>query len=478
MLKITEIELELISDIDMYSSTEKVMIGGISYIAKRFSKANNKYMQFYDDKKPSKYIIYLDQNNLYGWAMSQYLPYGRFKWLNQKEIDKFCLNSTGCNSIEENSSDGYILEVDLEYPDKLQELHNDYLLAPEKLETNHNMLSDYCSNIANEYGIKTDGVNKLVPNLGNKCKYVLHYRNLPLYLSLEMKLTKVRRVLKFKHSDWLKKCIDFNTEKRKPAANSFEKDFFKLMNNSVFGKTMENVRKRTNVRLVNSVKDYMKYTSKPSFVSQKIFSKTFVAIREIKPVLTPDKPIYVGFSILDLSKLLMCEFRYCYIKRKYNANLLFSDTDSLVHEIATDNVYEDKDLFDLSDYLQGSTFFDPANKKVIGKMKDEFRGKIISEVVGLKSNMYSLGDVDNEENKKAKGVNKNVIKNIRHKEYLDVLFNKKMMRHKMKRIQSKLHKIRTYDVCKILSSCFDDQRYILGDGINSLTYFHKDVKSQ
>ena len=165
MLKMTRIELELISDIYMYLFVEKGMRGGISYIAKRYSKANNKYMQSYNFNKPSNYITYLDANNLYGWAMSQYLPYGKFKWLNQKEIDQFDVNSIG-----ENSPTGYILEVDLEYLGKLHELHNDYPLTPEKLEI---ILSNYSSNIANKYDIKISGVNKLVPNLGNKSKYIL-----------------------------------------------------------------------------------------------------------------------------------------------------------------------------------------------------------------------------------------------------------------------------------------------------------------
>ena len=224
--------------------------------------------------------------------MSQYLPFSGFKWFNQKEISDFCLNS-----ISENSSIGYILEVDLEYPSELHELHNDYPLAPEKLEINQNMLSHYYFNIANEYGIKIGGVNKLVPNLGNKSKYVVHYRNLQLYLSLGMKLTKIHRILKFKQSGWLKKYIDFNTDKRKNAPNTFEKDFFKLKNNSAFGKKMENLRKRISAKLVNNVKDYVRCISKPSFVSQKIFNKNFVAVHEIKPVLTLNKPIYVGFSI-------------------------------------------------------------------------------------------------------------------------------------------------------------------------------------
>ena len=287
MLKMNKMELELISDIDIHLFIEKGMRGGISYIAKRNSKRNNKYMECYDSSKESKYITYLDANNLYGWVMSQYLPYGRFKWLNQKEISDFCLNF-----VSENSSIGYILEVDIEYPSKILKLHSDCPLAPEKLEVNQNMFSKYCSDIANEYRIIIGIVHKLVPNLGNKSKYVVHYRNLQLYLSLGMKLTKIHRVLKFKQSDWLKKYIHFNADKRKNAANSFEKYFFKLMNNSVFRKTMENLRERISVKLVNNSKDYVRCISKPSFVLQKIFSKTFVAIHEIKPVFTLSKPIY------------------------------------------------------------------------------------------------------------------------------------------------------------------------------------------
>ena len=202
MLQITGIELELISDIDMHLFIEKGMRGGIYYIAKRHSEATNKYMKFYDEYKENEYIMYLDANNLYGSAMSQYLPYSGFKWLIQKETYGFNINS-----IEENSSIGYTLEVDLEYPDELHELHNDYPLAQEKLEISQNMLSNYCSKIANEYGVKVGGVNKLVPNLGNKNKYVLHYRNLQLYLSLGMKLVNINKILKFKQSDWLKKTL-------------------------------------------------------------------------------------------------------------------------------------------------------------------------------------------------------------------------------------------------------------------------------
>ena len=238
----------------MHLFIEKGMTEGICYIAKIHSKADNKYMKWYDHYKENKFVMYLDANNLHRCAMGQYLHYSEFEWLNQKEIHKFCLNSNS-----ENSSDGYILGVDLKYPDQLHELHDHDPLAPEKLEITQNMLSKYCSNIADKYGVKIGGVNKLITNLGSKSKYVLHYRNLQLYLSLGMKLTKVHRILKFKQCDCLKRCINFNTVKRKNAANSFEKYFFKLMNNSVFGKTMENLKKNVNVRLVNSAKDYVRY---------------------------------------------------------------------------------------------------------------------------------------------------------------------------------------------------------------------------
>ena len=156
-----------------------------------------------------------------------------------KNVDRFDVNS-----INEKIEIGYFLEVDLEYLDELHELHNDYPLAPEKLAVTNDMLSKYCKEIADEYDIKVGDVKKLIPNLRNKTKYVLHYRNLQLYLFLRMKLIKIHRMLKFEQSNWMKKYIDFNTEKRKNAASDFEKDFFKLMIHSVYGKAMENLRKR------------------------------------------------------------------------------------------------------------------------------------------------------------------------------------------------------------------------------------------
>ena len=474
MLKMTDIKLELITDIDMYQFIEKGMRGGISYIANRYGKANNKYMKNYDEKAPSKYIMYLDANNLYGWAMSQALPTGNFKWLSPKQIEKI-------NLYTDDSKKGLILEVDFEYPQELHDLHNDY---PLKVKVAQDMLSDYCKKIADKFNISSGLVHKLIPTLNDKEKYVLHYRNLQLYLSLGLKLKKIHRVLEFEQSPWLKQYIDFNTQKRTNAKNSFEKDFFKLMNNSVFGKTMENLRKRVDVRLVTSKEKLSKLASKPTYVSSKIFNENLVAVHKIKETLTLNRPAYVGMCILDLSKTLMYDFHYNYIKNKYGDKdkLLFTDTDSLTDEIETEDVYRDfwndKDKFDNSDYPESSPYFNKTNKKVIGKFKDEAAGIPIIEFIGLRSKMYSYMKDDRGGGKTAKGIKKKIInKDLKHKDYKEVLLNDKQMRHTMKSIRSSNHELGSFELNKISLSCFDDKRFIHENGITSYAYGHYAIKN-
>ena len=477
MLKMTDIKLELMTDVDMFQFIEKGLRGGISYIANRYGKANNKYMKDYKKDKPSKYIMYLDANNLYGWAMSQYLPTGGFKWLKQNKIDNLDIKK-----YDKENKKGIILEVDLEYPEKLHDLHNDYPLAAEKIKVEKSMLSNYCNKISEKYNISTGLVQKLIPTLSKKEKYVLHYRNLQLYIDLGLKLTKIHRVLEFDQSPWLKQYIDYNTEKRKNAKNDFEKDFFKLMNNSVFGKTMENIRKRVDVRLVTDEKKLLKLTSKPTYVSSKIFNENLVAVHKIKETLTLNRPAYVGMCILDLSKTLMYDFHYKYIKEKYGqkAKLLFTDTDSLTYEIEAKDVYKDffkdKDKFDNSDYPEYSPFFYKENKKVIGKFKDEAAGIPIIEFIGLRSKMYSYIKDNQKGGKTAKGIKKNVIKNnIMHDDYKETLFNNKQMYHKMKTIRSENHQLGSYELNKVSLSCFDDKRYIHNNGIDSYAYGHNNI---
>ena len=188
---------------------------------------NNKYLSDYDKNKDSSYLMYLDENALYSWGMSQPLPTGRFKWLKEDNWDDI---------FKKGERIWYFIECDLEYPKELHYLHNDYLLAPEKLIVQNDWLSPFCKNLKEKFSLVSDKTTKLIPTLFNKGKYVLHIRNLSLYKDFGMKLTKIHRVLQFNESLWLAKYIDFNTKKRKEAKHDFEKDYFKLMNNAAFGK--------------------------------------------------------------------------------------------------------------------------------------------------------------------------------------------------------------------------------------------------
>ena len=232
----------------------------------------------------------------------------------------------------------------------------------------------------------------------NKEKYVIHYKNLRQCIDLGLKLTRIYRGIKFEESEWLKTYIDLNTNLRAKAKNNFEKDFFKLMNNSVFGKTMENIRKRVNIKLVNDRDKAKKLAAKPNFKHLNIFWEDLIAVHMKKPSLIFNKPVYLGMCILDLGKTLMYDFHYNFIKNKYgnNAKLLFTDTDSLMYEIKTGDFYKDmsedvENRFDTSDYPPNHPSGIPTgcNKKVLGVFKDEAAGKIMEEFVGLRAKLYS-----------------------------------------------------------------------------------------
>ena len=392
-LKKTKINLELLTDPTMYLMIEKGIRGGISVAVHRHSVANNKYMEKYDPTKKSKYIMYLDANNLYGYAMSQPLPTHGFRWMDSNELDNW-------------QNMPSILEVDLEYPIELHDLHNEYPLAAERLTIGK--------------------VEKLVPNLNDKFNYVIHHETLKLYLSLGLKITKIHKGITFNESPWLAEYIEMNTALRTKATSNFEKDFFKLANNSVFGKTMENVRNRVDIRLVNDTEKLLKLASKPNFQSHIRFSDDLVAVQMKRTELVLNKPIYLGMSILDISKNLMYDFHYKYIKPKFGSRsqLTYTDTDSLTYDIETDDFYKDisqdvEKWFDTSNYPKnhvdrnGNKSAIPVgmNKKVPGLFKDECGGKQITESAILRSKLYALNVEGVGELKRAKGVKMSTIRN-------------------------------------------------------------------
>ena len=384
-LKETKQSLQLLKDYDMIMMFEQGIRGRISHISKRYTSANNKYMKDFDETIPSTFIQYLDANNLYGWAMSQKLPTHGFKWIDVNKSKVLKLLE------KKDTNRGFIFEVDLDYPESLWDSHNDYPLPPEK--------------------IKVDKIDKLICSFLPKKHYVVHYKHFKQYLKEGMILKKVHRGIKFYQLPWMEPYIRKNTELRKLASSSFEKDFFKLMNNSVFGKTIENMRKRQNVNIINNRKMAFKLSSKPNFERLTIFDENLVAVHMKKTEVYFNKPIYVGQAILDLSKTLMFDFHYNYIKNKYGdkAELLFTDTDSLMYLIQTKDFYQDvnediKKTFDTSDYPENhpSGIKTGVNKKVIGKFKDEAAGKQITHFVGLRPKLYTLKVEEKEKHEKQK----------------------------------------------------------------------------
>ena len=476
LLKKTGEELKLLTDYDQHLFIEKGMRGGISMASKRYARANNPRIEGYDPKKPNSHILYLDANNLYGWAMSQALPTGGFRWV--EDCDELAKNIV---DVPADGPEGYILEADLEYPPELHDEHNSYPLAPERMVIQKSWMSDYQHGLLG-VGVAPTEVEKLVPNLRDKERYVLHYRNLQLYMSLGMRLTKVHRALRFVQRPWMEPYIRMNTELRKQATSGFEKDLYKLMNNSVFGKTMENLRKRVDVKLVRSDEEdkMRRLIASPAFARANIFDNNLAAIQVHKSRLVLNRPVYVGMSILDMSKTLMYDFYYREMKSQYGdkCELLYTDTDSLLVEIQTDDVYRDMekraDLYDTSNYTKDHPLHSTVNNKVLGKMKDECAGRHIAEYVCLRPKMYSILEASGDCIKKAKGVKKAVVKkHIRHEQYREALFEKKTFRHGMDVLRAERHCIYGQHLNKVSLSPFDSKRWIAENGVSTFAYGHR-----
>ena len=309
------------------------------------------------------------------------------------------------------------------------------------------------------------------------------YRNLQLYLSLGLRLTVVHRALRFNQSSWMEPYIRMNTELRKKAASDFEKDLYKLMNNSVFGKTMENLRRRVDVPVRSNEEDKLRrLIASPAFARANIFDDDLAAIQVHKSRLVLNRPVFVGMSILDLSKHLMYDFYYNQLRGQYGdrCQLLYTDTDSLLLEVQTEEVFRDMasqaELYDTSDYQPEHSLHSIANKKMLGKMKDECAGRPIAEYVGLRPKMYSILAAGRGNIKKAKGVKKNVVKkHIRHEQYKEALFRKLTFRHSMDVLRSERHRIYGQRLNKVSLSPFDSKRWIAENGVDTLAYGHKDT---
>jgi len=464
MLKHTKAELELLTDIEMIYFIKNAIRGGLVQCSKRHSVANNKYLRTSNQTKKKSTIVYLDANNLYGWAMSEYLPYAGFDWVqNVENFDIF--------SISETSDIGYILEVDLEYPMEIHDEHNDL---------------PFCTETKKMHKNKT---KKLYANLDGKTKYVIHYRNLQQCLRHGLKLKKIHRILEFNQSPWLKKYIDLNTELRKQAKNDFEKNLFKLLNNCIYGKTIENVEKRKNIKLVDRWEDEGNFhcaralVAKPNLQDVIYFTDSLAALVLKTEQICYNKPIYVGFTVLELSKLKMYDFHYAYMLPKFGKRLAlnYMDTDSFIYTIETNDFYNEilpdiAEKFDTSDYPIDNQFNIPLkNKKVLGMMKDELKGKIIEEFIGLRSKMYSIKIQDDKDIKKSKGVRTCIVKELSMDDYRLCLLKDVTFRRDMCVFRSDMHEIYTQTWNKVVLSNNDDKRFIKDNKIDTYAWGHYQI---
>ena len=390
--------------------------------------------------------------------MSQPLPTGGFKWTD--------VNPNEISELATRTDKGYILEVDVSYPKELHNQHNALPFMCERMEIN--------------------GVEKLVPNLRDKKNYVIHIQALNQVLQHGLRIDRIHQVIEFDQSPWLKTYIDFNTQLRTAGTNDFEKDFFKLMNNSVFGKTMENIRKHRNIKLVMTEERYLCTVMKPNFKSGVLFGENLMGCKMEKIKVVMNKPVYLGQVILDLGKIVMYEFHYDYMVPKYGLEklkLCYMDTDSLVYDIKTEDFYEDiandvEARFNTSGYSK--TDFSPLpiglNKKVIGLMKDELGGAIMTEFVALRPKLCSYKKLGGSEDKKCKGIKKCVVKKtLTFEDYKTCLFSDSTEYRSQLMFRSSRHEVHTIEVNKVTLNRDDDERISRKDGISTFARGHKDL---
>ena len=384
--------------------------------------------------------------------MSKKLSVNGHRWLDSDKINE--INEEFIKNYNENDNKGYIFEVDVRYPKRLHDLHSDLPFLPERMEINK--------------------CKRLICNLSNKKKYITHINSLKQELNHGLKLKKIYRVIEFNKKEWLKPYIDMNTELRKAAKN----DFDELMNNSVFGKAMENIRKHRDIKLVTTDKKRSKLVSEPNYHTINLISEDLSIIEMKKTKVKMNKPIYLGLSILENSKILMYEFWYDYMKPKYdnNVKLCYMETESFIMNIKTNDFYKDiandvENRFDTSNYEVNRPLPMGRNKKVIGLMKDELGGKIITEFVTLRPKTYSFLTDDGKEDKKAKGTKKCVIKKmIKFNDYKTCLLNDEVILKSQQRFISKKNDVYTENINKIALRNNDDKRIVSLDKITSYPY--------
>ena len=383
MLKICNPHLHHLTEREHLDMVENLIRGGVSSVySKRLCRANNKFLPDYKPKNISSFIIMIDANNLYGGIIEKFpLPLCEFELFDKSEW-----------------SDDNAQEILHRILNTQHYLHSDFPLAPTKEAIDECWLSEYQSDLLADMQIKKPPhVKRLIQTLFDKQNYTLHYQTLKLYVELGLVVTKLHRVLSFKQEKWLATYVKLNTEKRKQAKKKFEEDFYKLMVNSSFGKTCEGKRNRMKVKLTLTEEKTLKWTDKPEYQSSKIISEDLVTVCLQQSEILWDKPTIVGACILDLAQKFMFEFHYKVMKKNFDCNLLYSDTDTFVYEVRSRDFFAEiqkkkhvAEQFDFSNFPPEHPLYSRDNARVTLKFKDEMGSRSIAEFCGLKPKLYSI----------------------------------------------------------------------------------------
>jgi hypothetical protein len=475
--------IDLLNDLEMYTFFERGIRGGLTFVNKHHIRSET---ITHENTKLHQHLAYIDENNLYGSSLCKPLPHSNFSWV--EDVSGFTRDFI--LGIEEEGEWGYTLEVDLGYPEHLHRSTADFPLAPESGEITQDMFSDFMNNFYKSLNPNTTykTSRKLLLTQLNREHYIVHFAILKFYLTMGLVLNKVHHVVKYKQKAWLKPYIHFNSQQRALSKNDFDKAFYKLKNNALFGKCMEDTRKRINYKLVTDEDKFNKLARSPFFNDRDIITEDIVGVHMVKPKVTLDKPIFVGQAVLDYSKLEMYQLFYtvlpqCSLIKKLQ--LVGGDTDSFFLTIATDTHITLSDVYhslaqhiDTSNYPPSHPLYSTVNKAKLGCFKDETAGQTLEEMILLRPKMYSMKYQNSDQAiKRAKGISKHIVNNMKHTRYVEAFEEKKITRVQMtilrSILRSKQHTIQTTTFNKRALSAWEDKRLWLSEN-ESLPYGHVD----
>ena len=477
--------VDLVTDIDQYRFFEEGIRGGMTFINTHLVTASNPYID--SNSSASTYLSYWDSNNLYGNALRQKLPVSNFQWVDQTELVKI-----DWQHLDTDGDIGYFVKIDLDYPPEVQDRTADYPLAPERGTVESYMLTPYmkqqwthrCELRKQSSNFLTE--KKLLLTVRHKREYVVHSKLLKFYLNQGLILVKVHEAIQFNQRELFRSYIDMNSNKRSAAKSTFEKDLYKLLNNALFGKSMENVRSRKKFKLANTESKMRSECSKPQYLRSRMFSADLTLVEHTNFLVELNKPVFIGAAVLDLSKLIMYDLRYNQLakyEQQFNCKIdvIGGDTDSIFCKITGVDLYStlhpamlEDGLLDTSNYPLDHPLFTEKYKAKLGCIKDECEGKVIEEACLLKPKCYSLKTFVGSK-KTAKGVQRCVREKFEHEDYVLVWRMQSEVARSVRRFHSKDHEVFTIEQEKWALSASDTKRAWVDDNI-SLPYGHHNLE--